>query len=751
MINIDEITDQWTNKTFDYRVRMISAQIPWIIGATSLVLVLSFLLVLFFRNKNESKRLEKLVQNRTVELEKQHALLQTVNFSATALLTTVSDENFEDSLLSGMGLICQCMDVDRVHLWRNEIIDGELHFVLKYERSSSARKIKSLPIGSKFSYKTKSDWLDMFTRGEYINTPLRNLPPKDQEFFNNFDIKHIVIIPLFIKDQLWGFFSIDDCRNDHFFPEEEIDIFRSASLMMASAVNEHEIDKDLRLARDAAENSNIAKSVFLANMSHEIRTPMNSIIGFSELALDDEIPPKTKDYLKKIHLNADWLLQIINDILDISKIESGKMELERIPFDLHDLFTSCKTSILPKAAEKGITLFFYAEPSIGKRPIGDPTRLRQVLLNLLSNAVKFTESGIIKLHAVVEKVTGRSVTMYFEVKDSGIGMTAEQIKKIFEPFIQAEAGTTRKYGGTGLGLSISKNIVELMGGELAVESTPDLGSKFYFTLVFDTIDYYSEKISDDKIIFNDIKKPAFEGEILLCEDNLMNQEVISEHLAKVGLKTVVADNGRIGLEIFRKRMENKEKQFDLIFTDIHMPELDGLEFSSEIRKFDETTPIVAITANIMPTDMEIYNMSGMNDCISKPFTTHELWRCLMKYFIPLDSENKQKNNESEREHQKKNQLLFYNTNSKIYKEITDALENDDIVLAHRLVHSLKSDAEQIGKTILHKAAYDMEQNLKDGKNLVTQRQIDTLKTELGVVFMQLQTELAMEIDGQSQK
>jgi signal transduction histidine kinase/CheY-like chemotaxis protein len=739
------------NKTYNYEAKRISAQIPWIVGATSLGFVLSFILVLFFRNRNASIRLEKLVQNRTTELEKQHALLQTVNYSATALLTTVSDENFEDSLLSGMGLICKHMDVDRVHLWKNEMIDDELHFVLKYERSRHDSNIKSLPIGSKYSYKEKSNWLNMFMKGEYINSPIRDLSPKDQEFFNSFDIKHIVMIPLFIKDQLWGFFSIDDCHGDHLYSKEEIDIFRSASLMMASAVNEHEIDRHLRLARDAAETSNFAKSVFLANMSHEIRTPMNSIIGFSELALVDDIPMKTKDYLKKIHLNADWLLQIINDILDISKIESGKMELERIPFDLHDLFNSCRTFILPKAVEKGITLFFYAEPSIGKRPIGDPTKLRQVLLNLLSNAIKFTDAGIIKLHAVVEQNTGKNITMYFEVKDSGIGMTAEQISKIFDPFIQAEAGTTRKYGGTGLGLSISKNIVELMGGKLAVESTPDLGSKFYFTLTFDTIDYFSEKAPDNKITFDELKTPSFDGDVLLCEDNLMNQEVICEHLSRVGLKTVVADNGRIGLEIFKKQIENKDKQFDLIFTDIHMPVMDGLEFSSEIRKLDSVTPIVAITANIMPTDMEIYKQNGMNDCISKPFTTQELWRCLMKYFISSNYESEQKKEMSEREQHKKNKLLFYKTNRKIKEEITDALNNNDITLAHRLVHSLKSNSEQIGKTILRKAAYDMEQNLKDGKNLVTPQQIDTLKMELDAVLLQLQTELALVLEGQPQE
>ncbi|MCL2266331.1 MAG: ATP-binding protein [Treponema sp.] len=215
-----------------------------------------------------------------------------------------------------------------------------------------------------------------------------------------------------------------------------------------------------KLRRDA-EIASISKSTFLANMSHEIRTPMNSIMGFSELALDGEAEPKTRDYLGKIITNAEWLLQIINDILDISKVESGKMELESIPFDMHALFSSCRALILPKASEKGIILHFYAEPSLSKQPLGDPTRLRQVLINLLSNAVKFTNSGMIKLQAVVTNVAENSIAMHFEIKDSGIGMTPEQIEKIFDPFTQAETGTTRKYGGTGLGLTISKSIIDL--------------------------------------------------------------------------------------------------------------------------------------------------------------------------------------------------------------------------------------------------------------------------------------------------
>ncbi|MDR0464597.1 MAG: transporter substrate-binding domain-containing protein [Treponema sp.] len=393
--------------------------------------------------------------------------------------------------------------------------------------------------------------------------------------------------------------------------------------------------RELTTALDAARMANTSKSVFLANMSHEIRTPMNSIMGFSELALDSETSPKTRDYLDKIKTNVEWLLQIINDILDISKIESGKMELEKIPFDIHELFRSCRTLVMPKAVEKGIMLHFYAEPSVGMKPLGDPTRLRQVFVNLLSNAIKFTHAGMVKLLSEITYKDNDSVAIHFEIKDCGIGMTSEQIDKIFEPFTQAESGTMRKYGGTGLGLAITRNIVEMMGGELLVESTLGIGSKFSFDLIFDTIPVTEDEKQEKESILNDIEKPTLEGEVLVCEDNDMNKFVIREHLARVGLNTVIAENGKIGLDMIKERKFNGEKQFDLILMDMHMPVMDGFEASSEITKLNLGIPLVAMTANIMTEDLEVYKASGMPDCLSKPFTSQELWRCLLKYFKPL--------------------------------------------------------------------------------------------------------------------
>ena len=494
---------------------------------------------------------------------------------------------------------------------------------------------------------------------------------------------------------------------------------------------------------EAALAASHSKSAFLANMSHEIRTPMNSIVGFSELALDNEASPKIKNYLINILKNSEWLLQIINDILDISKIESGRMELEKMAFDLNELFAACRTIILPKAVDKDLTLHFHAEPSIGRRLMGDPTRLRQVFLNLISNAIKFTRTGIVKVLAVIKEKTDESVTMYFEVKDSGIGMTGDQMTRIFLPFMQAETGTTRKYGGTGLGLTITKNIIELMGGKLSVESVVDVGSRFSFALTFDTIDVPEDEMASRKAIFKDLEKPVLEGEVLVCEDNVMNQQVICEHLARVGLETVVAENGKVAVEMVQSRMGQAGKQFNMIFMDIHMPVMDGLEAAAKIFELDLDIPIIAMTANIMSDDMEIYKKSGMTECVGKPFTSQELWRCLLKYLTPVCWEIVKDNRYTQIDNELRQNLLgnFIKDNQNTYNDITGALNTGDIKLAHRLAHTLKSNAAHLNSTRLQMAAANIEQRLKDGKNLVTRNQMLLFKTELESALSQFAVEL----------
>ena len=487
-----------------------------------------------------------------------------------------------------------------------------------------------------------------------------------------------------------------------------------------------------RVAREAAEAASRTKSVFLANMSHEIRTPMNSIIGFSELAQTGDIPLKTREYLDNIQESAQWLLKIINDILDISKIEAGKIVLENIPFDLPDIFSYCQSTIIPKAVEKGVMLYCYAEPSVGKKLLGDPVRLRQVIMNLLSNAVKFTNAGTVKLLASLVHTDETKATVQFEIKDSGIGMTPEQIEQIFEPFKQADDSITRKFGGTGLGLTITKNIIELMGGTLHVESALGIGSKFTFEITFDLIDDVKAAAKAGKVVVNDFEKPSFKGEVLVCEDNSLNQQVIRDHLLRVGLDTVLAHNGLEGVNLVAERIKNKEKPFDLIFMDIHMPIMDGLEAASQITAMGVKTPIIALTANVMSNDLELYKTSGMSDTVGKPFTANELWRCLVQ-FIPVESYTSVDESRQIAEETKTQKLIktnFVKCNQTTYEDFMQAVNSGDIKLAHRLAHTLKSNAGQIGQKRLQSAAAVAETMLSDGKNQLHKEHIQNLEVEL---------------------
>jgi len=690
------------------------------------------LVAAYLRDLREEKKM-------MAEIEQRDILLHTVNYAATLLLDTGITE-FEENLFKSMSMMARAVDTDRAYIWKNNYYNGDLCVTQLYEwlEDSTSPQGNEYTINVSYS-KTIPDWFETLSKGQCVNGIASDMLPVTYKFLSATHVKSVFVAPIFVQDNFWGFVGFDDCHHKRTFSLNEVAILHSGCLLIGNAFLRHNMTLELKNTAEEAKAANISKSSFLANMSHEIRTPMNSIVGFSELALDDNVSTKTRDYLEKILENSEWLLQIINDILDLSKIESGKMELENIPFNLHELFAACRTVIMPKAIEKGLSMHFYAEPSIGKKIYGDPTRLRQVLVNLLSNAIKFTNTGLIKMQASVKDIEPDSVTMFFEIKDSGIGITAEQLEKIFDPFIQADTGTTRKYGGSGLGLPITKNIVELMGGKLVAESTPGVGSKFSFEIKFDAIDSTDDDTHTQRIIFNDMEKPTFKGEILLCEDNIMNQQVICEHLARVGLKTDVAQNGKVGVDMVKSRTRKGEKQYDLIFMDIHMPVMDGLEAAAKIFEFDSGIPIVAMTANIMSNDREIYANRGMSDCVGKPFTSQELWRCLMKYFKPITW---QKEDLSERQkadnalHQK---LInnFVKNNKEIIGEIKEALNIGNIEIAHRLVHTLKSNAGQLNKTLLQKTAEEVENCLKDGKNLLAAWQIDALDTELNVAIAEL--------------
>ena len=317
-------------------------------------------------------------------------------------------------------------------------------------------------------------------------------------------------------------------------------------------------------------------------------------------------------------------------------------------------------------------------------------------------------------------------------------MTPEQIEGIFKPFAQAETGTTRKYGGTGLGLSIAKGIIEMMGGKLSVESEPGIGSKFSFELTLDTIDASEKDLLESKITPMNLRKPIFSGEVLLCEDNAMNRQVICEHLARVGLKTVVAENGKIGADMAQNRMLSGEKQFDLIFMDMHMPVMDGFEAATKILALNTGVPVVALTANVMEHDKKLYESHGITGYLGKPFTSRELWRRLARY-LPVENytyiASRYQSTEDEKI-QKRLKATFVKSNQAVCAEIMKAVDAGDIKTAHRLAHTLKSNAGQIGENKLQAAAV-VERNLSEGKSRLDMHEMRSLEAELGYVLEEL--------------
>ena len=393
----------------------------------------------------------------------------------------------------------------------------------------------------------------------------------------------------------------------------------------------HKVESDLRLARDAAEESARAKSEFLANMSHEIRTPMNGILGMLHLLNNTELMPMQYSYLKKTLFSAKNLLRIINDILDFSKIEAGKLEIENVPFTLQEITDELQNVFAAKIEEKGLKFLVNTSRIPKNRVSGDPLRLKQVLFNLVSNALKFTEQGEIEINIECSHQDAEHARYLFSVRDSGIGLTEEQINRLFSAFSQADASTTRKYGGTGLGLAISKNLVNMMHGDIWVESEPGLGSVFFFTALFDVCEPDEQARLDaaEAALARGAaaaKAPVThrQGVILLVEDNEINQLIADELLKAVGHEVDIAGNGQEALDMVKKR------NYDLVLMDIQMPVMDGLTATRAIRadsRFD-SLPIVAMSAHAMAGDKEKSLSAGMNEHITKPISPDVLYSTL---------------------------------------------------------------------------------------------------------------------------
>jgi PAS domain S-box-containing protein len=389
-------------------------------------------------------------------------------------------------------------------------------------------------------------------------------------------------------------------------------------------ITDHVLNRQgLIAARNKAEAAEKSQEEFLANMSHEIRTPMNGIIGMTEIMERTPMNDQQKEFLAVIKVSADHLMELINDVLDFSKIKAGKLSIDPVSFNLHQRIEQALSTLQSRADQKGLSLSVNVDSKIPAWLYGDPHRLQQVLINLISNAIKFTAVGSVALNVELIGVNDDEVTIRFAVQDTGIGIEKENIKKIFESFAQAENNTAIQFGGTGLGLTISKRLVELQGGSIDVKSEPGTGSEFSFTIPYTMVMQDGEIEAKEGISMN-----PFPGKkVLIVEDNVMNQIVLRQYLKNLEVQTETANNGQIAVDMLATN-----NHFDLIILDLRMPVMDGFKTALYIREqMDLSTPIIAFTASALRSEKERCLALGMNEYLTKPFKGEDLYLQLRKY------------------------------------------------------------------------------------------------------------------------